>query len=102
MKLDEVLKKGLCFLVVWLIVQTQSRISSFKILRSDIDTILYCKDYHKMVNFTDNRTMNCDGSQSCQCNWRDGYNTVIYNKTTNFIKCVKDSEEALDMEVDGK
>ena len=102
MKLDDVSKNGLCFIVLWLLAQTLARVSSIKIIRSSNDKVLFGKDYHKLVNLTDNRTMNCDGSQSCQCNWRDGYNTVIHNKTTNLIKCVKDSEEAMDINEDGR
>ena len=102
MKLDDVSKNGLCFVVPWLLAQTLARVSSIEIIRGGNDTVLFGKDYHRLVNLTDNRTMNCDGSQGCQCNWRDGYNTVIYNKTTNFIKCVKDSEEAMDINADGK
>ena len=102
MKLNNVFKNGIYFIILWLLVQTQWRVSSFKIIRGDIDKLLYCEDDHGMVKLTDNLTINCDGSQSCQCNWRDGYNTVIYNRNTSFIKCVKDEDEAMDMNVDGK
>ena len=100
--LHSALKDGLAFIVLWLLVQTQWRVSSFKIIRGDIDKVLYCEDDHEMVKLTDNLTMTCDSSQSCQCNWRDGYNTVIYNRNTSFIKCVKDEDEAMEMNKDGK
>ena len=100
--LNSASKDGLVFIVLWLLAQTLASVSSIEIIRSGNDKVLFGKDYHKMVNLTDNRTMNCDGGQSCQCNRRDGYNTVIYNKTTNFIKCVKDENEAMDMNADGK
>lgn len=100
--LNSVSKDGMVFIALWLLAQTPARVSLIEITRGDNDTVLLGKDYLRMANLTDSPTMNCDGSQSCQCNWRNGYNTIIYNKITNFIKCVKDEDEAMDMNANGK
>ena len=96
------LMTGIYFLITPLLVPTQWRVSSFKIIRGDIDKVLYCEDDHEMVKLTDNGTMTCNVRQSCQCNWRDGYNTVIYNREANFFKCSKDEEKTVRINPDGK
>ena len=89
--MDGVLTKKMVFLALWFsLVQTQSSALSFKITRGDYDKIWYGKNYSELVNLTDVDTMNCDnGSKSCQCDWKNGYKTIIYNATNNFVKCVK-------------
>ena len=97
--MDNVLTKKIVFLALWFsLVQTQSSALSFKIMRGDHDEVWYGKNYSEMVNLTDVDTMNChDGSKSCQCDWENGYRTIIYNASNNFVKCVKDEDIAIDL-----
>ena len=97
--MDDVLTKKTVFIAFWFsLVQTQSSALSFKITRSDHDEVWYGKNYSEMVNLTDVNTMNCDnGSESCQCDWKNGYKTIIYNANNNFVKCVKDEDIAIDI-----
>ncbi len=95
----DVLTKKVVFIALWFsLVQTQSIALSFKIMRGDHDEVWYGKNYSEMVNLTDVDTMNCDGSKSCQCDWENGYRTIIYNANNNFVKCVKDEDMAIDIE----
>ena len=97
--MDNVLTKKIVFIALWFsLVQTQSSALSFKIMRGDHDEVWYGKNYSEMVNVTDVDTMNCDnGSKSCQCDWKNGYRTIIYNASNNFVKCVKDEDMAIDI-----
>ncbi len=94
-----VLSKKVVFIALWFsLVQTQSSALSFKIMRGDHDEVWYGKNYSEMVNLTDVDTMNCDNrSESCQCDWKNGYRTIIYNASNNFVKCVKDEDMAIDI-----
>ncbi len=97
--MDDVLTKKVVFLALWFsLVQTQSSALSFIITRGDHDEVWYGKNYSEMVNVTDVDTMNCDNrSKSCQCDWENGYRTIIYNGNNNFVKCVKDEDMAIDI-----
>ena len=95
----KVLTKRMAFIALWFsTVQTQSSALSFIITRGEYDKIWYGKNYSEMVNHTDVHTMNCDNvSESWQCDWQNGYKTIIYNASNNFVKCVKDEDKAIDI-----
>ena len=93
---DIVSTKTAALVALWLVLQTHRSASSFKITRGDHDSVWYGEDYDKMKNHTDLMTMNCSVTdKGCQCNKYHGYNTIIYNTTTNSFKCVKDEDEAI-------
>jgi hypothetical protein len=95
MRLGIASAKTTVWVALWLfLLQTYWGASlALNIIRGESDSVFYGNDSQQMVNRTDLATMNCNiTAKKCWCDTEQGYKTIIYNQTSNFVSCVTDED----------